>query len=429
MITRQFIKTVQDNTKEREPFNRELLEYRQNEDLYPLIHDIGKSLEILEGIEFLGCSIEKNNKFFDNKAGITKEYNIEENRFKIIKMSFQLSHKSDTKKVELTLYYPELIDGQYFLINGCRYTPVLQLVDSECYSTNVGITLKTSLMPIKFVGEKAILADINNEINMKTKMIKLELFKNKINIFHYFFAKMGIDETLKYFKLANDNESYILIDEEPITDSCYSFKISSFNAYINVWKEWFDRDRDNNAIIIATLINAFKGKRNIEKINELEYWKRQLGSNFTKNNSSFLEKSQSIISSLERLLDDTTKRNLRIDPEDKEDVYAVLRWMMINYRDIYNIDNMNLANKRLRINEYLLYDLIRYFSKQVYRIINSKNMSIKKLNTVFSNIKKEFLIKSIARCDQVRYSNQVNTLDIFSNLKGTVGGRACATLV
>lgn len=432
MYNEIFLKSYQKETERREPFNEELLNYRRKENIYPLIKDICKSLEIIENIKFLDCEIIKEEMpdLKKKKTNVSKptEFHIEHSRFLTIKIRFELTYKEEHSIKELKLYFPELIDGQYFLINDNKYCPVLQLVDAETYSTSNSVTLKTSLMPIVLRNEKYLLSDIKDKVSIKTKFIKLDLFRNKINIFHYYFAKFGVERTLDFFKLSNGEDTFIDISEEPLDEEdnledseVLSFKISK-NIYLNVWKDWLFSDEKNNSIILSTLITAFKGRITIDKIYEKDYWKRKLGSNFTKNNSNFLEKSESILSSLERLLDDTTIRNLRIEYCDKKNIYTIIRWMMINYNDLFNIDNMDLANKRLRIDEYLLYPLISKFSQSVYRMINSKNISMKKLNTIFSNIKKDFLIKNIYKSDLVRYTNNVNTFDIFTNLKGTISG-------
>ena len=436
MYNQIFLKNYQKTIEKREHFNEKLINYRRNENIKEYVDDIGYSLEIIKGIKYLGSSIEKDNKIYkpesknDNNNNSNKKiktFHIEKSRNIIIIMNFELSYKEEKIVKTIKMKFPDLIDGQYFLINGNKYCPVLQLVDAECYSTSNTVTLKTSLMPIVLRSENFTLKDVNNQLDIKTKSINLDLFKNKINIFQYYFAKFGVEKTFKYFKF-NDDENFILnIDEicyeneYSDEEEFYSFQVSS-NLFINVWKEWFEKDRKQNSIMIATLINAFKGRASLDKLYEIEYWKRKLGNHFTKNNSNLVEKSESILSSLERLLDKTTIRNLRIKDVDKKDIYTVMRWMLINYATLFNIDNMDLSNKRIRIDEYLLYPLISKFSTNVYRMINSKVVNMTKLKTIFSNIGSDFLVKSIAKSDLVRYSNQVNTFDLFTNLKGTISG-------
>jgi hypothetical protein len=144
---------------------------------------------------------------------------------------------------------------------------------------------------------------------------------------------------------------------------------------------------------------------------------------FTTNNSNKQEKGESILISFERILDCWTKEILRVKKEDKEDIYTIVRWMILNYYELIKRDNMDLANKRLRVYEYLLYGLLSKFSKGVYRILNTRNPTFEKLKSILTNIRKGMLIKDIVNSELVRYSNSVNSINIFnSSLKFTMSG-------
>ena len=55
----------------------------------------------------------------------------------------------------------------------------------------------------------------------------------------------------------------------------------------------------------------------------------------------------------ERLLDVTTKKNLKVSEVNKVSIYAVIRWLLSNFPDLRKKNNMDLNTKRLRLNEYV----------------------------------------------------------------------------
>jgi hypothetical protein len=85
---------------------------------------------------------------------------------------------------------------------------------------------------------------------------------------------------------------------------------------------------------------------------------------------------------------------------------------------------MNLANKRIRLEEYLILPIILKWSESTYRIFNSKKVTLKRLEQIFSNIPPDFCLRRLVTNKLLRYINTVNTLDIFNGLKVTQTGDA-----
>lgn len=415
MYLEKFIKEYQDSNPER--FNADLINVKGNEDIVQLMSECCKSLEILKEIKFISCEYQSIDKVYKNNKKEDIEFNIEESKLGIINIKFEIITDEETVEVSKDLYFPELIDNKYFLINGNKFFPIFQLVDAECYRTKNSITLKTLLMPLTIRFERVTISDTSFKKSFNTKTLTLDLFRNKIPVFNYYLSKWGWEDTLKYFNVFD----HIVVDNEPYED-CYTFKVNK-EVVMNVEKSWLDENERQNSILVATLLSTLNGRFSLEKIYEQEYWQRKLGSYFTKNNSNHLEKGVGILSSFERILDETTKRELRIEDEHKLNSYTIVRWIVCNYEALLKQDNMDLANKRLRVYEYLMYSLVLKFSKGIYRVLNQKNVKIKSIKTIFSNIQKGFLVKSIVNNKLVRYMNNVNSIDLFANmLKVTISG-------
>ncbi|QXN67925.1 hypothetical protein FPHOBKDP_00175 [Listeria phage LPJP1] len=448
-LSRKLFNDLQNKMEEKAPFNEEVIFFRSKENLPKLVEDVFKGLEFVEGIRFVKCEIDTDRKIYKERKQVTEEkkenkkgkarkinhptVNIEESRFIRIKVTMELSDGKETIQKEIKLLFPELLDQQYFLINGNEFFPVFQMNDSEYYRTNDGIiVLKTMFMPIKIKGKKVVLSDIDERFNngepLKTRALMTLLFKKTVNVMNYYFAGKGVVETLRYFNIHNYVEIVKTEDHDITSPEYYFFQLTKSIA-LKVNREWIESDQKSNATLIATLVDLFKYNRiDYEKSFDSDYWKRKLGSVFTNNNSMTFDKAISILSSFERLLDNTTRSNLRLRSEDKEDIYAIVRNMITNYYNILKVDNHSLSNKRLRVNEYLFYDLTQKLSKGGYRLVGPKNNNVSKLKTLFSNIKEDYLVNNIPNSELVRFSNNVNSMDLFTRyLKGSVKGPQSAT--
>ena len=208
-------------TAKREPFNEELMNFRANEDMEYLISNIMKGLEVIKGVKFKSCTVERKRdvyQFKKNNEDLTKEELEELNRItsankgvrKSVKSAYPLtpikqsrlltcnvvmefSDDEQTIDYNFKFFYPELIKKQYFLINGNKFFPVLQLSDAEFYRSGKNtIVFKTTFMPINITANKNVLIDsIGNEIG-KCRNFDVALFGKHINAMLYFFAEYGV---------------------------------------------------------------------------------------------------------------------------------------------------------------------------------------------------------------------------------------------
>ena len=153
----------------------------------------------------------------------------------------------------------------------------------------------------------------------------------------------------------------------------------------------------------------------MEEINSQDFWNHQLGKIYTTNRDQAIRKAEKIHSSVRRILDDNTKHNMvHIADKDKLSVYHIFRWILVFYDKLIKEDSMDLKNKRLRLNEYILYPLIKKLSTETYRCLNTRIASMRLLKSMFSNIKQNMCIKQLITSELLRYVNSVNCIDIFS---------------
>ena len=81
------------------------------------------------------------------------------------------------------------------------------------------------------------------------------------------------------------------------------------------------------------------------------------------------------------------------------------------------MDNMDLANKRIRIYEYQLYPLRSYISGHIFRILNSPSITLKTLKRMFSRIGSSsmFLVRNMVNNELLRYYNASNEINLYGS--------------
>lgn len=415
-----------------EKFNEDIIFLKEKDNILEKITDACKSLETVEGIKFDGAKYVNERILYKDSDPEKDEYfevDYEESRLINIEINFTLTKENEENNVETAtikkiISFPRLLDGRYYYINSVKYYPILQIVDAETYKTGQAITMRTSLQPIVIMKKKNTIQSENFGDEIEGYYVFSKIFNVKVPIFTYFFAHMGITETLKFFSL-NDWE---ILEKNEVKnfddyDDSYLFKIGKM-LYLRIPTDYLDNGDTQNKVMVMTFLNTFKAKDklSIEKIDSLNYWLKKLGSYFTQNTSKFDVKGASVKASFERLFDDTTRRIIRIPEDDKQDIYTLLRWFLINYNNLLSQNNDDLANKRLRLNECFIFPLLDNWTQGVLRILNGKNCTINKLKTLFSNINSDFLVHKCVISDNMRYMNNVNSIDLSNLLKITIAG-------
>ena len=422
--------------KNTEKFNERILNCKKNEDIILLLNEIFQSFETIENIEYLGLDeIPMNIPMNEEDLKENNTVDIEGSRLRKIVAHFKIKGNTKNKEYkeidkDIKLYIPELIDDRFFIISGSKFFPVFQIVDAECYKTRSSVVIKTMYKPLIFEYTNDVLENSEydeDKISFNTKYITMNLFSKKISPFLYLFSYFGsIDKVLEYFKL-ND---YISIEDNELDDfdNSYYFELNS-SLYLKVNKEFLNQyNIKDNSIIILTFQKFIKTLKNGKKVTKedlynKEFWLKKLGGEFSTNSKMYIPKAETILLSLEKVCDPTTKRVMRLDKKDKEDIYSLIRWILINYNELLKLDNTDLRNKRIRINEYELYPFIESNLTRINSIINGRNKTIEKILTVFTNINIGKIVSDISNNKLIRYSNAPNTIDLFSSqLKGSNTG-------
>ena len=404
MLLNKYMSAFQASNSEK--FNKDFLNVKERDNEIIYLETVMKTLNSIEGMEYVKMEEVKHRIYDPTEEDLkaTTYIDIDKSLLKIYRFFFRITKDDRCEIISFDLFYPELIKGQYFLINDNRYFPVFQMLDSSFFNTPKAVVLKTLVMPIV--------------MTLLDDSLTLNLFKKKINPFNYYFAKFGFYETLDYFGIKDkiiikDTDKDLTIDLAIYTKFAISKKL-----FFYIETAEYDKDK----FIYNSIMHTLSTRSRLERLDEEDVWKKKLGSFFTTttDKAKKIAKADNTLVSLERCLDDLNKNILRLAEEDKSDIYALLRYMIRNYGILRQRNNCEIANKRIRSHEYLVYPLLTKFSGFVRRINNGKNITFEKLCDFKPS--KGFIVKFAITNELLRYDNSCNSISLVTKLRFSQGG-------
>ena len=323
---------------------------------------------------------------------------------------------------------PRIVDKFYMRIRGNIYSAMYQIVDASTYNNSASanakkqsIVFKTIFMPIRIYRYNGNLVTISGEAVPCTYFLG-NMFKKTIIVMKYIFAKMGYYNTLRFLKI----EGIKIVDDIKQCDDMnyYSFPVG--NLFIMIPRFIYDNIPVAQSVVY-TIINVLNSIKNlkIKDVYDNNTWIKSLGSEFSsKNMDAIYTKGLSILNSLEFIYDLGTKKDLKLDPEDKDDIYRVLRWIMYEFSSLRLKDNLDITTKKIRYADYIAALYANKLANGIYRLSDKGDKA--DINTIKKAIKIPplYLLNQITNCQLVNYNNCVNDLDSTVVLKFTYKGVA-----
>lgn len=404
--------------------------------LVEYLKDSFKSLEVMEQIKILGFDYTEDESKIDINDFIIKRTKKKPKKERVnYKFITDERYGCLTAYVRITVEEPSMKDGLpvlrqtefpvkmlvpikdddgYFTIKGKKYLMIYQLVDKSLYSTAQCVTVK-SLMPISLKRVTTTETDIHGE-EYKLPMYNIFVFRKEINVL-LFYATEGLEPAFQYLDVYNviefvDAENADMAAVDADTENVY-FRISS-SVMLKVNKELFDKYTYVKAITAMTL-NICSNRLTMDVINDKDYWLKKLGGM----NSG---KGESLKISFARLLDETTKKVLLLEENDKKNIYALIRWIMMNFNELRHKDNLSLINKRLRCNEYIASLLTKEFSARMMRVISKGNKADLESYREIFKFSGDILISAMHRSGILRFDENINDMDFFSKFRWSSKG-------
>lgn len=363
------------------------------------------------------------------KPNVYNYVNVKGSAVKLLIVTYRIAvpHKEEEEIIVVPILVPRIVNKYYFKIGGNFYSAMYQIVDGSTYNNSLDadsspmVTQKSINMPIRIfrnsiqqhttTGEEIISTQYNSKI-----------FNTSFGVFKYLLAKFGLYGAMNK---AGINNVYITENDLSIMDdSIYTFKINGRDMYVSTPKFLYDKNTThqsfvNDVIKTLRIDDMLSRIPSYEFVFTNEYWISSLGAEF---GSFTVDKGDSIIKSLESIYDISTKESIKLPEEDKEDIYAILLWLVREFHHLKNRNNLDVGYKRIRYAEYIASLYAMKIVKGIYRVADHGKTAC--VNTIKRclNTRPTELLDSITKCNLVNYRNLVNDLDSMAALKFTYKG-------
>ena len=379
--------------------NMDFLMADQDYDIEDLVVICMKELEAVENITIESVDTVYNMDEIDiNEHLINKNYKKKNDdtvipRYKYMnndiyaEMSFGIRIKTNLneKFIVKKILIPVMVDG-FLYVNNKKAKAIWQMLEASVYTQRGKITLKSRMPIVLYKNKSRVIKDVNeveypvrpfsyamaNTTKKRKNAPKVPKKKaNKfINPMMIFSAKVGVDGAIKFMGM-----NYcinITTNFNPTSNYYLYFPLDE--VYIRVNKEAFESVPMVQSVV-GMLCNI--GNKDypvsLGNLNDTQYWISRvgfIGAPKDKPLKQYGEKGKTVMYMIERLYDTLTKMNLRLPEEQKSDIYCVLRWMMYEYDILRQKDNLDVNNKRIRKNEYIVKDSLgRKLSENVNNLI------------------------------------------------------------
>ena len=337
--------------------------------------------------------------------------NIPESKIRIDPKTGELE-KSEGE-LEVLIILPIYVNKYYFRILGNYYNPIFQIVDGSTYNNSTSnskvqsITLKTQFMPIKVYKESYDIMDIVDGTVHRCVLFTSYIFNKKTDSIKFILGRYGLYGAEEMLELNGIYTSKG--DASPMDPNVfYNFTDPHHKIIVSVIKRLFDKDNVTQSFVY-TILKSVKKLENFDDIYDPRYWNRMLGADFQ---SATLDKGIPVLDSFESIYDIGTKQSIKLPPEDKEDSYCILRWMMREFSFLKARDNMDISTKHPRqADEFLPAIYAMKISRGLYRISDKgKNVTFKDVVRVLDT-PPNYILKNINAANLVDYVDLVNDND------------------
>lgn len=398
-----------------------------DKDLIELLVDSFRGLEILPNIKILGYTWEPEEDKYDANDHIIRRNvnkkkaikNIAETRCGVLYIDIEVSgpDKTGAKKVHYIkkpIVVPLQDERGYYRIKGKDYFLIYQMVDKMMYPSIGAVTIK-SLMPICVKTVKEEITD-TNDTTYTIPIYNIQIFKSAINIL-LLYSHITITKTLNFMEVNRFIKILNKEDYTPDHDKSLYFECGKkSDIVVEVLKDPFEKFIYVKSVV-GCLVKLFEDtKIPFKDIDDWEAWMMIVGGNNTIRRGMY----QHVF--FNRLLDDVTRKELKINDYDKQTIYYLLRWIVQNYHVLWEKDNLSLINKRLRCNEYVGSLMTAEISKKINRLVAlGDRATIKEYLSAFK-FPEDIFVSKMYGSGILRYNETNNDMDLHSKFRFTKSG-------
>ena len=371
-----------------------------------------------------------------DEISIPKYKYIADSRYGEIIFTIRVTTNLNERVIEKRILYPIEYNGFYYN-NGKRMKAIWQLVDGSTYAQRGKNTLKSRMPIIIYQNRKRVITDINGmsyiacsysyALNSKSKKPGAKAKVKFINPIMIYSAKMGYTNTIDFFGMKDI--VWLVPKVKNDEDEFYYFPLD--DIFIKVRKHHFEKYELVRSFVCMTYnLHSADFPVTIKNMDDKEYWICRIGTvgaAKNKNLSTFREKGITTVFMIERLLDATTIKNLRLPMYYKHNIYYLIYWMMISFDELRTKSNIDMANKRIRKNEYIVNSSLgKKINENINRLIEKRGKSrLNSMDTLLElfNFGSDIIISGMRNLnDLIKTDDIVNDndfiLDIAFSSKG-----------
>lgn len=317
-------------------------------------------------------------------------------------------------------------DTGRYIINGVKFNRLYQLTETSTYITP-GTDVVKSVMPIMVKRNKYSVTSASSGTEYIMNQFKVILFKGFTNAFIFYFATMGWEGTLNFFRISE----YISIEKVDENNPLYApgyeyFKLTTDNYMVKVDKRLLGIKYIQG--MVGTIVSSVGfNKYTYKEFMDKNTWIKRIGITKKKvNDEVMLDLGRRNLILFFRMYNDIIKEGLRLQNANKKHVYAIIRWVIQHYDEIRNKDNLDFKNKRLRGHEQYSALLDETISSKIKTLISSNDEGrpdniVDKYRKFFSYRGRE-LTSKMHQARLIRNDDSVNDMDMFNKLKYTKKG-------
>lgn len=354
------------------------------------------------------------NREINKDKEITKIVSIRDTAQEMLRMEFLIDYNGDTRYIKKNLLIPSYVDPYHMYINSKEVLPQKQIVDTSTYNQKKSVKLKTTLTPIDIYRE-----EVKNGLTtttgktFKVKKYILNLFTKELNPLWYYLAKFAVHGTIRYFGFKDIID---VTDAEFDTDIYYYFATEK-NLFVEVDKRYFNSS-ETVRMFTAMVKDIFDQKIKADSMDNREYWTTKLGAMFTTNTKNQLNKGYNVLVSFDRILDEITKDNLRLDKRHLQSTYSLIRWLILNFPELRKKNNHDLETKRIRCNEVTAFYFIQKMAERINLLLNRKKLSIESIERIFNfNPDELFKLMISNKNTLLKYDADINCFELLNALR------------
>lgn len=389
------------------------------------VHEINECLRSIEAIT-------------GNKRVSINKYdyiNLNESEVFLLEINYYLEVNGQSERFPVYIQVPRIVDKYYIKVDGVVYSAMFQIVDGSTFNnTGAKGNKKTPVVQFKSLFRPYINYQFKGELNtINDGTISCVDFesaiineKQRYMTPLYFIAKAGINGAMDYLGLSN---VYITSTTDN-RDDYYCFPISE-SCYISCPKIMYDCNPVMQSFLYTIIMYAVNEPHPFSAIQDRRFWLSKLVYPY-KNSPAKLppnysldaeaQKGEVILDSLEHMYDISTMNAIHLPDADKCDIYAILRWIMYEFKYLRLKSNTDITTKRIRFEEYIAAIYAnRLASSLIQRTSTLKGLNLKKLKQAVA-IKHDWIIKNIKSENLIAYNDAVNDNDLLYGTKYTYKG-------